>query len=93
MGREKAGGRAAGTPNKVTADLRSAIKKIIEDNIEQVSQDIAKLSPKDRVAVLEKLMQYVIPKIQAVEFDAGKTISSAQELLKGMARYHTDDEP
>lgn len=91
MSRGKAGGRTAGTPNKVTADLRNTIKKIIEDNIEQVSVDIASLSPKDRVAIIEKLLQYVIPKVQAIEFDAGKTISSAQELLKNMARYHTED--
>lgn len=88
----KTGGRVIGSTNKVTTDLRSAIKKIIEDNIEQVSQDIAKLSPRDRVAVIEKLMQYVIPKIQAVEFDASKTVSTAAELLKDMAKYHTDDE-
>lgn len=91
MSRGKAGGRTAGTPNKVTADLRNTIKKIIEDNIEQVSVDIASLSPKDRVAIIEKLLQYVIPKIQAVEFDAGKTISTAAELLRGMAKYHTED--
>ena len=90
MSRGKAGGRTAGTPNKVTADLRNTIKKIIEDNIEQVSVDIASLSPKDRVAIIEKLLQYVIPKIQAVEFDASKTVSSAQELLKNMARYHKE---
>ena len=91
MSRGKAGGRTAGTPNKVTADLRHTIKKIIEDNIEKVSVDIASLSPKDRVAIIEKLLQYVIPKIQAVEFDAGKTISTAAELLRGMAKY--DDNP
>ena len=87
----KTGGRVVGSQNKVTADLRNTIKKIIEDNIEQVSVDIASLSPKDRVAIIEKLLQYVIPKIQAVEFDAGKTISTAAELLRGMAKY--DDNP
>ncbi len=91
MSRGKAGGRIAGTPNKVTADVRSTIKKIIEDNIEQVSADIASLSPKDRVAIIEKLLQYVIPKIQAVEFDASKTVSTAQELLKNMARHHEEE--
>lgn len=87
----KTGGRVVGSQNKVTADLRNTIKKIIEDNIEQVSVDIASLSPKDRVAIIEKLLQYVIPKVQAVEFDATKTISTAAELLRGMAKY--DDNP
>ena len=93
MSRGKAGGRTAGVPNRVTADVRNMVKSIIEENMGQLQQDIASLSPKDRVMVMEKLLQYVIPKIQAVEFDATKEVRTAVTLLKGMARYSDNSEP
>lgn len=87
----KTGGRVAGSQNKATADLRNVVRKIIEDNMGQLQADIASLPPKDRVVIMEKLLQYTIPKIQAVEFDASKTVSTAAELLRGMAKYHTEE--
>ena len=90
MGRVKAGGRTTGTPNKITADVRNMVKSIIEENMGQLQQDIASLSPKDRVMVMEKLLQYVIPKIQAVEFDATNEVRTAVTLLKDMARYSNE---
>ena len=56
-GKGRIGGRAKGTPNKVTASLREFIKKMIDDNREQIIADIA---------VLERLMSYVLPKKQDI---------------------------
>ena len=61
-GRGRLGGRQAGTPNKITADLRVMIRDLVQENIEQIRQDLATLEPKERLIFLEKLMNYVVPK-------------------------------
>ena len=68
-GRGRIGGRSKGAPNKVTSTIKDWISQIIDDNREQVEKDLRKLSPKDRLQVFEKLMQYVIPKQQSVRAD------------------------
>ena len=62
-------GRPKGTPNKITADMRGWITAVIDKNRKQMERDLKKLDPKDRLQILEKLMQYVIPKQQAVSAD------------------------
>ena len=61
-GHSKEGGRAKGTPNKVTHDLRTWIKMILDENIERVKDDFESLESKDRLIIFEKLLQYVIPR-------------------------------
>lgn len=39
---------------------------VIDKNRRQMERDLKALEPKDRLQMLEKLMQYVIPKQQAV---------------------------
>ena len=60
-------GRPKGTPNKVTAEMREWLSKLVEGNREQIERDIKALDPKDRLLILEKFMQYTIPKLQSVE--------------------------
>ena len=63
---KKVAGRTKGTPNKTTAELRQLVASIVEKNINKVNDDLAKMQPKDRVAMLEKLMAYVLPRMQAI---------------------------
>lgn len=65
-GTEKTGGRVAGTPNKVTGTVKEWITGLIDKNRAQVEKDLKMLEPKERLQVLEKLMQYVVPKQAAV---------------------------
>lgn len=60
-------GRPKGSPNKITQDIRNWLSKLIDDNREQMQNDLAALSPKERLQVLEKFMQYTVPKLQSVE--------------------------
>lgn len=60
-------GRPKGTPNKVTTELRSWIAQLIDNNRDQLERDLKKLGPRERWAVIEKLMQYTIPRLQNVE--------------------------
>lgn len=80
------GGRTKGTPNKTTAATKEVITNLLTQysNDGTMSEDFNKLEPKDRLAIAEKLMQYVIPKIQsvAVDLDGGiKKVTIEQELL------------
>lgn len=63
-------GRPKGKPNKVTAELKDWINQIISDNKNQVVDDLKKLEPKDRLQILERLMQYVVPKQQSISVEA-----------------------
>lgn len=84
-------GRPKGTPNKITTDMRGWLTAIIDKNRKQMEKDLKLLDPKDRLQMLEKMMQYVIPKQQAVsaDIDIGQ-LSDAQidtlieKLTKGM---------
>lgn len=71
-GTPKTGGRAAGTPNKVTADLREWISCIIDDGREQFIKDLKTLDPMDRVRIYTGLLNYVLPKQAPVSTDPEK---------------------
>lgn len=68
-GRGRLGGRTKGTPNKVSITLKEFIANIIDDNRAQIIQDLKSLDAKERLQMLERLMQYVIPKQQAQSLD------------------------
>jgi hypothetical protein len=59
-------GRPKGSPNKITATAREWIAGLIDKNRKQIERDLKRLEPKERLQMLEKLMQYVIPKQQTV---------------------------
>lgn len=65
------GGRAKGTPNKTTAATKEVITNLLTEysNNGTMSDDFDSLEPKERLAIAEKLMQYVMPKIQSVAVD------------------------
>lgn len=65
-GKGRLGGRAKGTPNRLTSSAKEWLTALIDKNRRQVERDLKQLEPKERLQILEKLMQYVIPKQQAV---------------------------
>lgn len=68
---KKTGGRAAGTPNRITTAVRQVITAAVDGyyHSQQFIDDIRSLEPKDRVAVFERLSAYVIPKLQSTTLD------------------------
>ena len=66
-GTSKTGGRLAGTPNKVTTDLRGWINDLLDSNRKRITKDMKQLEPHQRVAIFEKLLSYAVPKMQSVE--------------------------
>lgn len=61
-GTPKTGGRGAGTPNKVTGTLKEFIANLIDQNRGQIEKDLKRLEPKDRLAILGKLIGFIIPR-------------------------------
>ena len=61
-GRGRIGGRKKGTPNKVTGTVKEWLSALIDRNREQIEEDLRQLEPRERLAVLEKFMQYIVPK-------------------------------
>jgi uncharacterized protein (UPF0305 family) len=59
-------GRPKGTPNKVTIEMKTWLSGLIEKNRRQMERDLKQLEPKERLIILEKLMQYTVPKMQSV---------------------------
>jgi len=63
---KKYGGREKGTPNKMTKELRSVLKDILYQELEQIQEHLETLNPKERVELLIKLMPYALPKVTSV---------------------------
>jgi len=62
----KYGGRQKGTPNRMTKELRSVIKDILYQELEQIQERLDALKPRERVELLIKLMPYVLPKVTSI---------------------------
>ena len=67
--RIKTGGRNAGTPNKVTSEVREQFKQLLENNIAQMQNDIDELKPKDRIKVLLELSRFIVPTLKSTEWN------------------------
>ncbi len=59
-------GRPIGSQNKAAGQLRNVITDFLEQRFEQVIEDFEQLEPKDRIKVFTDLLQYSVPKLQAV---------------------------
>lgn len=58
----KTGGRQPGSTNLLTKDLRGRVLDIVERNLDGLEATLEKMEPRDKVAVLLKLMEFVLPK-------------------------------
>ena len=62
----KYGGRQKGTPNRMTKELRSVLKDVLYQELEQIQTHLDILKPKERVELLIKLMPFVLPKVTSI---------------------------
>lgn len=66
----KTGGRAKGTPNRATADVREAIATLLQSNVEHMSGWLTQVAADDPGKALDlvvKLAEYHIPKLARSE--------------------------
>ena len=59
-------GRKTGTPNRSTAEIKTAIQNLLDSNIERMEKDLQELTPKERLQVLLKLSDFILPRVQSV---------------------------
>lgn len=62
----KTGGRQAGTPNRITRELRETLKGVIALELDRVQDSLASLTPKERLDVLIRLMPYAMPRVDTI---------------------------
>ena len=74
--RQKTGGRTKGTPNKVNREFRETVRKLLDDNAENVGTWITqvaeghgenKADPAKALDLLAKLSEFAAPKLGRVE--------------------------
>ncbi len=70
---KKTGGRVAGTPNKVSSELRKTLKGIIAGELESLPTTLDGLPARERVELVIKLLPFCLPKVDKVSgsYDTG----------------------
>ena len=62
-------GRPKGAQNKINRLLRETIGDFLADNFSKVVEDFETLQPKDRAKLYCDLLQYGLPRLQAIQLD------------------------
>ena len=74
----KTGGRKKGTPNKQKPSQQIITQTVGEYfESDEFAADMAQLEPKDRLMVMERLAQYILPKQQAQKVEMNATANVA----------------
>lgn len=82
-------GRPKGIPNRTTSELRAWVQTLVERNEKKLTADLKKLEPYQRLLILEKLMGFVLPKLQTV--DIKTQIQTEYEELEKLLRTCPDE--
>lgn len=72
-GAREGAGRKKGVPNKDTKEIREAFQKLIEDNLENMTEwlmRVAEKNPAKAIELINGLSDYVIPKLSRAEVKA-----------------------
>lgn len=71
---KKYGGRQKGTPNRMTVELRSILKDILYQELEDIEERLDVLEPKTRIELLIKMMPFVLPKTKEISHTTDEPI-------------------
>lgn len=87
---KKTGGRQKGTQNKSTKLTKEVLSTLLSDYKESglMLEDFKHLSAKDRMTIAEKMMQYVIPKMQStsVALSSSKSEKNLDDTLTELSK-------
>jgi hypothetical protein len=71
-GKSKTGGRSKGVENKLTADIKIAVKELLERNAPEMDvwlKKVAKRSPYKALDLIYKFTEYSMPRLSRVQAD------------------------
>lgn len=72
---KKTGGRKAGTPNKLSGELRAQLKEILSSEIQRLPELLESLEAGKRAEIISRLLPFVIPRqLQAETGEEGEEI-------------------
>lgn len=60
-------GRPPGSPNKITAEIRSVLSAWVETEMQNIPELYAKLSPKEKAKFLTNVLSFVVPKMRETD--------------------------
>lgn len=97
MGRTKGdglgrlGGRAKGTPNKVTAEMRKMISAFTEDNFKEFCDDWKKIMDKEKKCnIYLNMLKFTLPTLSSVSLEEGEKKDSVSDMLRQMQESYDD---
>ncbi len=61
---KKTGGRVAGIPNKITSELRTALRDIISAELDALPKTLESFEPKERLELVIKLLPFCLAKVK-----------------------------
>lgn len=65
-----------------TTELRNELKNILAKEIQKLPENLAKLHNKQRVDVLLKLLPFVFPKVDTVQYEQGESTEFKTVIFK-----------
>ncbi|MFA5816357.1 MAG: hypothetical protein WC865_12120 [Bacteroidales bacterium] len=80
--KNKTGGRQAGTPNKLTKDVREVLKSAVSTELDQLDQTLNLMTPKERLDAIIRMLPFVIPKLKDLEMPVGATNTDEEIFTK-----------
>ena len=85
-GKGRMGGRAKGTPNKVTSDLKEWVSSILDKGRDRFMESLDQLEPSEYIRVFTGLLNYALPKQAPTtpDYILEKEKKMMQELLLSM---------
>jgi len=68
----KTGGRQSGTVNKTTKELREVLKNFVYSELAALPETLAALPTEKRADILVKILPFVLPKVDSVNYSNGE---------------------
>ena len=62
----KYGGRRKGTPNRITKELRTVLKDLLFEELQNIPDHLEKLDTKERLELIIKILPYALPKVTSI---------------------------
>ena len=80
-------GRAKGTLNKTTTEMKEILNKALFGDAQSIIDDLDELNPKDRLMIKAKFAPFILPSMKAVE---AKIVSEGDTSLGFSIDYKTN---